>query len=221
MLQRRQPKADGPLQVGARPVVGRGGQALLHPAQEQPREGVLPGPVPQVPGDRRLVPELGAVEPGGGHRLQGRQVQPFHSALPGKPDAHDVLRPVVGQGGGQGGGGVGAGHVGLQDAVAAAGQRHEFLLHSAVVPDRDPQAALVPQLVEAPPLGAAGVGPEGLSRPPEARPGVDVPEGQIGQARSGDLLRPDGAVAPPALHIPVEDPQVEPSVRRGDKARQG
>ena len=83
------------------------------------------------------------------------------------------------------------------------------------------QDPLLSRLVEAPALGTAGVGPEGVPRPLELSALVDVAQGQVGQAAAGDVLRSEGTVGTLGGGVPVEAAQVEFPVRRGGEARQG
>ena len=75
------------------------------------------------------------------------------------------------------------------------------------------------QLVKAPPLGAAGIGPQGLARP-AVHPGVDVAQGGIGRAGALQGTGVDGGVAARRTQLAVEAQQMKPPVRRRGKARQ-
>ena len=81
--------------------------------------------------------------------------------------------------------------------------------------------ALLPQLVEPPALRTPR---PGADRPPQRqrlRPPVDMAQGQIRKPAGRGLLPPDRVIPlPGAVQLPVEQAEVELSVRRGGEARQ-
>ena len=101
------------------------------------------------------------------------------------------------------------------------GKGHKGQGDPPVIGDRPLVKPLLPQLVEAPALRAAG---PGADRPPQRqglRPLVYVAQGQIVQAAGRHFLPPEGVV--PALRpvqLPVEQADVDFSVRRGGEPRQ-
>ena len=109
--------------------------------------------------------------------------------------------------------GIPAGDVHLPDLIAAAGEGDEGQGDLAARRAMGSLIeALLPQLVKAPPLRAAGPGADrGPPKRPGLRPPVDVAQGQVSQAAGGNLLFADGVVpASDGLHLPVEQADVDP-----------
>ena len=141
-----------------------------------------------------MVPELHAVEPAGQFFTKILQVQAVQPPLPGEAQAADIL---LGPGGELCFDGLQnvlrAGDVDVKYLIAPLGQGYE--LRPAVFGFRlYVKHALLPQLVKAPSLRTAGVGPERAALPVESAVLVDVAQGQIGQAAVLDVLGGDGAV---------------------------
>ena len=141
----------------------------------------------------------GSLRPGG----QGGQVQAV--PLPGEHQAADVPLVQPGQDGLQSLlRAAAAGQVHLQLLITALAKGDEVQLRPAAVHPAG-QHALVPQLVKAPALGAAGIGIGDGARPQDAAGGVDMAQGHIIHAGGGKLLRGDGIVAAAGGQVPVED----------------
>ena len=193
-----------------------------HGPQEQPGEAVLLHPRPHRAADPGAVPQAQGPAAAGEGGLQAAQVQPLRPPLSGEHQAAHVPLPVRGEGGLQRREGVlRAGEIGLQDPVPPAAQGDEL----PPAPARlrfHVEDALLPGLVKAPALGAAGVGPEGRPLPLQAAALVDVAQSQVVQAAAGDGGPGDGGVVLPAVHLPVEDGQLHPALGGlGPEAGQG
>ena len=96
-------------------------------------------------------------------------------------------------------------------------QRHKTERHLPVLQDAGVEA-LLPQLVEAPALRAAGPGRGGAAEAQGLRPLVDVAQGQVGKAAGGDVLPRHGAIDRLLTKFPVEDADVDEAILRGGEA---
>ena len=168
-------------------------------------------------------PEQDPQDPVSRLRLEGAQVQAGVGGLPRQHKAHAVRR------GGIGGRPPGHRrlvvlrcHRQLNNLIPALAQGDKLHLGPAAGQDFAAQHALVPRLVKAPALGTAGVGPGHRPRVPDAGAGVHMAQGQVVQPRGGDGGGGNRAVfaSSPAVHVAVEDHQLQPAVLRRGKAVQ-
>ena len=180
------------LDLAALPLVPGRVVIFLQFFQEQSAQAVLARAVPEPAADARLVAQLQLEEHLAQILPQAAQIRAL-VGLAGEHDAVHVAHGLVRQGGVDRKEGIGAGHVDAELFVAAQGDVPR-LERAALLRERDDADALLPGLVEAPALRAAGPGVPGRAGAQEAAGLVDVAEGGVVDAALGQLLLADGVV---------------------------